>query len=53
MFYIFDCGSDIDEVGTSVILYDDVTGLKLSSGDAIVKRQELKTVAWEFEVGKK
>lgn len=51
--YILNCGSDITEVGASVILYDDVTGLKLGSKDVIIKQQELKTVAWEFEVGEK
>lgn len=51
--YILDCGSDITEAGALVILYDGVTGLKLGSKDVMVKQQELKTVAWEFEVGKK
>lgn len=51
--YILNCGSGITEVGALVTLYDAVTGLKLGSKDIIVKRQELKTVAWEFEVGEK
>ena len=51
--YILNCGSDITEAGALVTLYDAVAGLKLGSKDIIVKQQELKTVAWEFEVGEK
>ncbi len=51
--YILSCGSDLTEVDATVFLFNDQTQAELGSETFIVKRQELKTVAWEFEVKKR
>lgn len=48
--YILSCGSNLTEVDATVFLFNDLTQMKLGSEAFKVKRQELKTVAWEFGV---
>ena len=51
--YILSCGSDLAEVDATVFLFNDQMQAELGSETFRVKRQELKTVAWEFEVNKR
>lgn len=50
--YILSCGSNLTEVDAMVFLFNDQTQVELGNEAFKVKRQELKTVAWEFEVKK-
>lgn len=51
--YILSCGSNLTEVDATVFLFNDLTQMELGSEAFKVKRQELKTVAWEFGVKKR
>lgn len=51
--YILSCGSNIPDVDATVFLFNDLKQVELGRATFKVKRQELKTVAWEFGVEKR